>query len=133
MRIPLTSLSWHAVSGAIEVVTAAAAAGALAASPALAASGGWTVEPSPAPSQVSELLAVGATSNTNLWAVGYWFQVSTSKTIALTARWRGSAWQQFTAPSPGWDTQLNGVAVISPADAWTVGFFNTTPGEPTAP
>ncbi|MDQ6877501.1 MAG: hypothetical protein M3082_07340 [Candidatus Dormibacteraeota bacterium] len=110
----------------LTALSAAIAAVLVGVSPALAGSGGWIIVPSPAPSSTAELLAVSADSSSDTWGVGTWFDVKTSKYNALAERWNGSKWQQFSAPSPGSDVQLNGVATISPSDAWSVGFTNNS-------
>src|SRR5207248_2162472 len=57
--------------------------------PRAAASSGWEVVSSPAvPS--GELLAVGGSSPTDVWAVGSWFKPSTSSFLSLAMHWDGT-------------------------------------------
>jgi len=69
----------------------------------------------------SELNAVGMTSGGSAWAVGQYLAGSVE--AALTEQWPGS-WQQQPVPQAGGPTAndiLNGVAVLSPTNAWAVG------------
>jgi hypothetical protein len=82
----------------------------------------WTRMPSPNPSsQRNWLMDVSGSSPSDVWAAGsYWNEAGERR--ALLMHWDGNSWK--TAPSPnvdGKENLLNGVAVVSPTDAWAVG------------
>src|SRR5438874_4942367 len=65
------------------------------------------------------LRSVSATPGGEVWAVG------DSAADSVTLRWNGSAWVDVPAPNPGMSfLDLNGVSVISPNDAWAVGYYD---------
>jgi hypothetical protein len=69
----------------------------------------------------SELNAVAVTSGGSAWAVGQY--LSGSVEAGLAEQWPGS-WQPQPVPQAGGPTAndvLNGVAVLSPVNAWAVG------------
>ncbi|HLJ33309.1 MAG TPA: hypothetical protein VKU38_06655 [Ktedonobacteraceae bacterium] len=71
------------------------------------------------------LNAVTATSANDAWAVGDYsnshFDVPARK--AFIEHWNGSAWSVVKSPTTPLDgSTLNGVAAISPIDAWAVGY-----------
>jgi hypothetical protein len=84
----------------------------------------WRARCSPDPS-VSEnfLNGVAAVPSTNAWAVGrYRNSHGTSRT--LVEHWDGKAWKVQPSPNSGGsltDSELGGVAAVSPTDAWAVG------------
>ena len=71
-----------------------------------------------------DLLAVGASSASDAWAVGDNCAPGTCTTLAL--HWNGSAWSKVATPSPGTDGSLDAVTVVSAIDAWAVGNYCTT-------
>jgi hypothetical protein len=81
------------------------------------------------------LAAVSASAASNAWAVGCrpaTFQCP-GEGADVAYHWNGKAWKRFAVPMPvppnPADTesgQLNGVKVISPADAWAVGSSSPT-------
>lgn len=89
----------------------------------------WTHVPSPspgAPGTTSELRSVAATSHSNAWAVGRFFDDSANETLIL--RWNGRKWSQVASPHPGMSSELSGVGVTSASNAWAVGEFDTGVG-----
>ena len=73
----------------------------------------------------NNLNAVAATSTTDAWAVGSFsnnhFDIQGSK--ALIEHWNGSTWSVVKSPkAPLGDSILNGIAAISPTNAWAVGY-----------
>jgi hypothetical protein len=85
----------------------------------------WSRVASPSPGSGSFLTAVGASSARDAWAVGSY--AGTSKTLIL--HWNGRVWTRVSSPNAGGsaiDNTLEGVAVISGADAWAVGFSSTS-------
>jgi hypothetical protein len=89
----------------------------------------WTQVPSPnvSGSTLDDLVAVHATSATDVWAVGsYHNGNNVSQTLIL--HWDGSAWTQVPSPDPGGaarDQELTSVTGVSARDAWAVGFYDT--------
>src|SRR5215469_2725017 len=87
----------------------------------------WTQVPSPNVSgtTIDNLVAVRATSATDVWAVGsYTNSNNVSQTLIL--HWNGSAWKLVPSPDPrgpARDQELTSVASVSPKDAWAVGFY----------
>jgi erythromycin esterase-like protein len=68
--------------------------------------------------------AVAATSSTNAWAVGYFYNGTADQT--LIEHWNGTAWKQVTSPNPGGSSHnnfLEAVAATSSTNAWAVGYF----------
>jgi len=87
----------------------------------------WKQVPSPNVSgtTVDNLVAVRATSATDVWAVGSYTN-SNNVSQTLIVHWDGSAWKQVKAPNPGGparDQELTSVASVSAKDAWAVGFY----------
>jgi hypothetical protein len=84
---------------------------------------GWQVTPSaPIVSGTdARVVAVAATSATDVWAVG---QLGNTPAVdhGLIEHWNGSAWSRVSGPAaePA-DSTLAGVAAISSTDAWAVG------------
>jgi hypothetical protein len=106
---------------ALTVVVVLALAGA-----ALAAAT-WTVVPSPNPvGSAPQLLAVSTDAASDAWAVGVVFNPTTTTYRTLGEHWNGTAWNVVATPNPSKNQQLNGVAAISPTNAWTVGFANSS-------
>jgi hypothetical protein len=75
--------------------------------------------------------AVGATSASNVWAVGS-ESASFPAIDSLTLHWDGTAWTQVASPSPGNISpthfpanDLAGVAALSASNAWAVGDYFT--------
>ena len=82
----------------------------------------WRVVASPDPSSRENILAsVAATSPTNIWAVGFYFDGAGDKTLIV--RWNGHAWKKVSSPNPdsGFN-QLTGMTVVSATNAWAVGY-----------
>jgi hypothetical protein len=77
------------------------------------------------------LVGVDATSANDVWAVGYYHNDTASQTLIV--HWNGSAWVQFTSPSPGANAnELHGVTVVPGSggnDAWAVGYYRDNPGD----
>jgi hypothetical protein len=88
----------------------------------------WTRVPSPGPSG-SHLLAqldyLSMDSAVDGWAVGTVRDLQHGTTTNLVAHWNGTNWQQVTT-SPAFS--FRGVASFSPANAWAVGYDQTSSG-----
>jgi hypothetical protein len=103
----------------------AVAAVGLALSSSAVAGAAYTVTPSPNAFVGNNALnGVSADSATDAWAVGYLCCSARHSGLgSLTERWNGTAWR--IVPSPDtlfFDEVLNGVAALTPANAWAVGF-----------
>jgi len=87
----------------------------------------WT-EDSTASTPTGFFNGVGASSASNVWAVGgsNWF----SPDRPLVLHWNGSSWTQVTAADPVGGGQLTAVAATSPGNAWAVGLSGPGPGIP---
>ena len=69
------------------------------------------------------LLAVGASSATDAWAVGFTKTVGAAGRFPLAAPWNGMAWTIVPTPTltGGSMSTLTGVVDFSPTNAWAVG------------
>jgi hypothetical protein len=107
------------VCGALVMLVGAAQASAL---------GTWSIVATPNPSGGSgpQLLADSGDSATDAWTAGVYFSPTTSSFRTLAEHWNGSSWTLTPTPNPLANQQLNGVAAISPANAWAVGFANNS-------
>jgi hypothetical protein len=86
----------------------------------------WQVVSSPhLPSQQNHLWGVSASAANDVWAVGESFDGSDRKT--LIEHWNGQQWKVVANPNLGSDPTLQGVAAISPDNAWVVG--ETSPAQ----
>jgi hypothetical protein len=76
----------------------------------------------------NNLDAVAAGSAASAWAVGSALDVKSGNELTLIEhRDATGAWHRQASPSPGFangDSQLGGVAVVSPTDVWAVGTFD---------
>jgi hypothetical protein len=84
----------------------------------------WTQVGAPAVLHQDEsLLAVSASSATDAWAVGFTKTVGAAGRFPLAVHWNGSAWAVVPTPTltGGSKSTLNGVAALSPTNAWAVG------------
>ncbi len=81
------------------------------------------------PGKTDNLDSVSADSANDAWAVGY--GTAGSKTVNVALHWNGTSWVKTAVPNLGVTPivdGLNSVSALSPDDAWTVGFFNSGPG-----
>ncbi len=82
----------------------------------------WQIVPSPNPGTFPTLLAVGASSASDAWTVGYYADSTNSTFFSLAEHWNGSGWAVVPTPNPfGSENILTAVADLSPANAWAVG------------
>lgn len=83
----------------------------------------WSLQHSPnVGTGYNYLHAVAATSSTDAWAVGEGFPEGGAPYQTLILHWDGSTWRRQPSPNEDEvDNSLNGVAAISPSDAWAVG------------
>jgi hypothetical protein len=80
----------------------------------------WTVQRFPSPPGGGQFRSVAALSASNAWAVG----AAGSQT--LVAHWNGLKWSRWASPnvSGATDSELIGVTMIAPDNAWAVGNGN---------
>jgi hypothetical protein len=84
----------------------------------------WKQVPSPAQARIGALNAVGATSASDVWAVGCaghcFGPMAATKTMIV--HWNGTAWKYVASPSPVSNSVLAAVAATSASNAWAVGY-----------
>ena len=73
--------------------------------------------------QDESLLAVGASSASDAWAVGFTKQVGFAGRFPLAVHWNGRSWAIVPTPTltGGAKSTLNGVVAFTPTNAWAVG------------
>jgi len=82
---------------------------------------GWRIVPSPNGAGDNTLVQVSVGPATSAWAVGYAGTLGSFRTLA--ERWDGSKWALARSPNPSpLDNVLFGVATLSRASAWAVGY-----------
>jgi hypothetical protein len=81
----------------------------------------WSAVSTPNPSAGSRLVAVTATSRTDVWAAGYSYDPSTGRQRTLTEHFDGSAWSVVPSPSPATQSVLSGISAVSSNDVTAVG------------
>ncbi|MGH2496435.1 MAG: hypothetical protein ACRDIV_17185 [Ktedonobacteraceae bacterium] len=92
----------------------------------------WSAVKSPSPASMNnELFNVAAVSASDVWAVGFVTNNTSSQTPldqTLIEHWNGSSWSVVKSPNPGpgsSNDHLNGVTAISASNVWAVGNSNT--------
>lgn len=86
--------------------------------------GQWNFEPTPVMgSSSSPLNALAPITQTDIWALGDWFDGTTFQTLA--ENWNGSTWTIVPSADQGAgvETVIFGAAGAAPADVWGVGAF----------
>jgi hypothetical protein len=89
---------------------------------------GWTqvATPNPHPGESSALDAVGASSQSDVWAVGYTASRNLQDQADLALHWNGTTWTPVPTPTPGPAADfpgLDSVSADSPSDAWAIGTY----------
>lgn len=69
----------------------------------------------------SGLLGVAATSANDVWAVGFYYDGTAQRSLAL--HWDGHTWQAMPTPKLGEFANLWGVSATSDSNAWAVGQY----------
>lgn len=82
----------------------------------------WIKVDAPSPKYYSDLHAVSAEADDDVWAVGQ--QGSSATPDNLVEHWDGNRWSRVATPKPGEYAELWGVSADAPDDAWAVGFVN---------
>ncbi len=92
----------------------------------------WKVVYSPlAPgSSDNYLTGIKVISQNDIWAVGYYKDMSQTVSRTLTEHWNGTAWSVVSSPNKGTGSnQLLAVSASASNDVWAVGsFYNTNSG-----
>jgi hypothetical protein len=85
----------------------------------------WTQVFSPSPGNGSSvrLTSVRADSTSDVWAVGSYFDGTSTQTLIL--HWDGQGWTQATSPNPGTANFLQSVKPLSANNAWAVGTYSS--------
>ena len=93
----------------------------------------FSVQKTPSPNVLGNTLnAVGASSTSNAWAVGFQNDNNLNESRTLIEHWNGKKWKKVASPNPGSPHKCQGsnsgnvltaVAAIAPDDAWAVGYF----------
>jgi len=87
----------------------------------------WTqMTPQPGCPDIPKLVGVGASSSSDVWAVG---ENDADSSMPVAAHWDGTTWDEMSLANPLHDHQggLMGVSALSTSDAWAVG-EQDTPG-----
>lgn len=89
---------------------------------------GWSIVPSPNPSEASFLVDIACASPSECWAVGGYGQ--DSKTLTLIEKWDGNSWAVFSSADVAGKNQnlLSGVTCTSEVDCWAVGLTSGSDG-----
>jgi hypothetical protein len=88
----------------------------------------WSVVPSPnIATNNNYLYAVSAASGGDVWAVGDYYSSPSDPEKTLMEHWNGSVWSIVPSPNAGTDdyNYLYGVAAVSSADVWAVGYYDS--------
>jgi hypothetical protein len=84
----------------------------------------WTATILPGKGLDSALSDLSSAGSDDLWAAGSYDELNPEVgevTFTLVEHWNGERWSIVSTPSPGGDSLLKGVAVVSATDAWAVG------------
>lgn len=88
--------------------------------------GTWKVVQSPNYGVGDVLQAVSASSENNVWAVGFHYSNMRGKTT-LIEHWNGTRWKIIPSMDAGTgDNELEGVVALSNKNAWAVGYYLQT-------
>ena len=85
----------------------------------------WTGVPPPSPgASENELDGMRALGPCNVWAVGFYQNVTNGQILSLAEHWNGTAWKVMSTPSPDSDRNvLSAVGAATINDAWAVGQY----------
>ncbi|MEY9863356.1 hypothetical protein ABH935_009006 [Catenulispora sp. GAS73] len=76
-----------------------------------------------------QLMSISPKSASDAWAVGVDYLNSNTVIATQAEHWNGIAWRVTPTPDPTGNVDiLNGVANVSPSDAWAVGYSQNTAG-----
>lgn len=93
--------------------------------------GTWSIVPSANfGSNACTLHAVAAVSASDVWAVGWYYNISINAFQTLTEHWNGTSWSGVPSPNASSGlNQLYSVAAVSTNDVWAVGeYLNNSNG-----
>lgn len=87
----------------------------------------WTIVPSPSvPGVGQRLTSVSASSATDAWAVGDFYNRTLGAQQTMILRWDGTRWGRIRSPNAsGSYNTLTSVAVVDDDEAWAVGYVIT--------
>jgi hypothetical protein len=97
----------------------------------------WSTETTPDPGTSEQLLGIAASSASNVWAVGSYFNNAgnggNGSYDTLPLHNDGTGWTFVAAANVAVLTEFDAVATLSSSDAWAVGRATTGPGGATEP
>ena len=116
-RVAASGRGWIA---SVLVVAATASSLSVGAASAAPKQSPWRIVPNP---HFGTLLGISGLSNSELWAVGYFYDQPQGRYRPLAEHWDGRRFHYVAAPtaSRGYNA-FNAVATIAPDDAWAVGY-----------
>jgi len=83
----------------------------------------WSIVQTPVISApTSQFNSISAADYNDVWAAGYSDNPSCFCGLTIVEQWNGSAWTRLATPNPGIANYLNGIAAVSAADVWAVGY-----------
>jgi hypothetical protein len=88
-----------------------------------------TASPNPGTVGLDNLYGVAATSASNAWAVGDYYNGSAYQTLVL--HWNGTGWKQVASPNPAGSSlgnSLSAVTLTSATNAWAAGSYINSAG-----
>lgn len=83
----------------------------------------WSIVDTPSISaQTAQLNSIAAVGSNDVWAAGYARQSSCICEETVIEHWDGTSWTRVSSPNPGVANILYGIAAVSAADLWAVGY-----------
>jgi len=82
----------------------------------------WKVFPPGASPYLNGFVAIDGAAANNLYAIG---SAYAHGSLGVIQHFNGKAWQEIPSPAEARNTYLNDLSVVSPAELWVVGSFNS--------
>jgi hypothetical protein len=86
----------------------------------------WQMVQSPNPRSSNRLESVAAVDDSDVWAVGYYFDFAQTPDHTLTLHWDGTAWTHVPSPNPVAGSYLADVVALAPDNVWAAGYQFTS-------
>lgn len=90
---------------------------------------GWSDTTTPDPGVTAQLEGVDATATGNVWAVGWWYDVTANGGQGgerpMTMRWNGTSWTEHDGSGAFWWATFTSVSALSATDVWAAGAGST--------
>jgi hypothetical protein len=96
----------------------------------------WAIVNAPAPSGGNSdvLNGIGATSSTDVWGVGTYFNIAANRNLNLILHYDGVSWKVIPSPNVANANNLvRKISADSPTDAWAIGYSTDLTSGNTAP